>query len=57
VQHHVLGLDIAVHHTVRVRVTQGRSHVPRDAQGLVDRELPLARQPPAQGFALDYGIT
>ena len=51
----VLGLDVAVHHAVLVGVAQRRGDVAGDAHGVVDRELPLARQAVAQRLALDVG--
>ena len=40
VQQDVLGLDVAVHHAVPVRVVERVGHLARDAHGVRDRELP-----------------
>ena len=44
-----------MHGTVPVRVVEGGCHFARQSQGLVDRELSLAREPLAQALALHVG--
>ena len=53
----VLGLDVAMHHALAVGVGQGVGHLTGYADGVVDRELLLALEPGAEGFALDKGMT
>ena len=48
----VLRLDVTVHHAVRVGVCQGIGHVPRDPDGLLDRQLSLPVHAGAQRAAL-----
>ena len=48
----VLRLDVPVDHAAAVRVAQGIRHLPRDGQGVVQRELLLAVHAGAQGLAL-----
>ena len=43
-QQNVLGLDVAMDHAVLVRVVERVGDLARDAQRVVDRKLPLARQ-------------
>ena len=52
-QEDVLRLDVAVDHTVPVRVLEGFRRLLRDADGHVHRELLLAVEPVAQRFPLD----
>ena len=47
----VLGLDVAVDHSVCVRVREGAGHLARDTDGVVQRELALARQLLAERLA------
>ena len=44
----VLRLDVAVHDAVAVRVVERVGHLARDAERLVDRQLPLAVEPVAE---------
>jgi hypothetical protein len=44
----VVGLDVAVHDPLGVRMGQGLGHLPGDLERLVDGELPLAGQAIAQ---------
>ncbi len=55
VQHHVLGLDIAVHHPMPMRIVERGRHVPRDLQGVLDRQLLLPIESLTQRLALDVG--
>ena len=48
VQHDVLGLDVAVHHAVAVRVVQRVGHLARDAHRVVDGQLARCVEPVAQ---------
>ena len=52
-QHDVLGLDVAMHHVVVMRVPKRFSDFAGDLQRVVDRQLGLALQPVAEGFAFD----
>ena len=52
-QHDVLGLDVAVHHPVAVRVGQRARHLGGDAERVFLGQLFLARQAVAQGFPFD----
>ena len=52
-EHHVLGLDVAVHHTVAVRFGQGIGHVAQDPHGIGHRQGALTRDPVAEGCPLD----
>ena len=49
----VLGLDIAVHDVLVVRVGQRIGDVPRDRHRVGDRQAPLANQPVAQALTRD----
>ena len=49
----VLGLDVAVNHTVAVGIVEGEPYLAGDSQGVLDRELPLPRETLPQRFALD----
>ena len=44
VEHDVLGLDVAVHHAVAVRVVERVGHLARDAHRVVYRELACLRR-------------
>ena len=52
-QEDVLGLDVPVHDPLRVRMAERVGDLPRDAHGLVERELLLALEPVAEGLAGD----
>jgi hypothetical protein len=52
-EEHVLGLEVAVHHAVRVRVGERLAQLEGDAQRVGRRERPLAGEPLAQRLALD----
>src|SRR4029077_387307 len=52
-QQDVLGLDVAVHHARRVCFHQGAGDISRNLQGVVYRQLPLAKQPVPQRFAFN----
>ena len=54
-EQNVLRLDVAVHNVAAVRVAQGVGHFPRDLEGILERQLPLAVEPLAQRLALDVG--
>ncbi len=54
VQQDVLGLDVAVDHTVAVRVVQGRGDLPRQLRGVFDREPAFTVQANAQRLALHH---
>jgi len=56
-QEDVLRLDIAVDHTVFVRVLQGIADLGRDADGVLHRERPMTNEPVPQRFASTYSIT
>jgi hypothetical protein len=49
----ILGLDVPVHHTVRVGVLQSLSGLPDDPRRFVHRKLALAGELGPQAFALD----
>ena len=51
----VVGLDVAVHDAVAVRVVQRLGHLAGEPDGVLDRQLDFALQPVAQGLALDVG--
>ena len=51
----VLRLDVAVDHAMVVGVLEGLGRFAGDAHRVLDRKLPLARQPVAQRFALYKG--
>src|SRR5207244_8539074 len=53
VQQDVLGLYVPMDQVPGVRVAESGSDLPRDAQGLLDRELLLAVELVAQRLALD----
>ena len=55
VQQDVLGLDVAVHDAMPMRVLQRRRHLGGDADRVVDRQLLLAIEPRAQRLAVDEG--
>ena len=52
-QHDVLRLDVTVHHVVLVRVRERLGNLVGDLQRIVHRQLRLAIQPVAEGFAFD----
>ena len=54
-QEDVLRLHVAMDHAVSVRVLQSVRRGHRDVHRIVDRELPLARQPRTQRLAVDVG--
>ncbi len=54
-QHHVLGLDVAVDHALPVGVVECGRHVPGDLEGVLDRELLLPGQSLAQRLAVHEG--
>jgi hypothetical protein len=51
----VLGLDVAMHHALLVRVLQRRGDRLREAHGLIHRQLLLAVDLVSQGLSLDIG--
>ena len=51
----VLGLDVAVDDVVRMRVREGVGDLAREADRLIDGELALALDPPAQRLARNVG--
>src|SRR5215217_1441393 len=53
VDQNVLGLEIAVNHSMPVRVVERFGHADRDANGLADGQLLLAVESRAQRLALD----
>ena len=55
VQQDVLRLDVAVDHAVGMGVVQRVGHLAGDLQGVVERQLLLARQPVPEGFAFHEG--
>src|SRR6185436_19059239 len=54
-EENVLGLDVPVNESTRVRVAQGIGHLSHDLDRLVQRERPFPLQPAAQRFPLDIG--
>ena len=54
-EHHVVRLDVAVHHAVFVRVRKSSSNFLQNEHRFVDRQLSLACQSRAQRLALDVG--
>ena len=52
-EHHVVGLDVAVHDTRRVRRGEGVDHLQQDPDRLIDRQLTGARQSLAQRLSRD----
>ena len=54
-QHDVVGLDVAVHHALRVRVGQRLDDLLEQPDRLGHRQLALAREPLPQRLALDVG--
>jgi hypothetical protein len=52
-EQHVVGLDVAVHHPLVMRVRQGVQHLLEDRHRLTHRELPLAGQLRPERLALD----
>ncbi len=52
-QQDVLGLDVAMDHTVRVRITQSIGDLAGDLQGIGQRKLWLPLQPLSQRFAFN----
>jgi hypothetical protein len=52
-QKHVVRLNVTVHHTMRMRVGEGRDHVPQCTHGFGDRKLTLPRQSGPQRLASD----
>ncbi len=55
VQQDVFRLDVAMDHALEVRVMQCGGDLPDEADGVVDRERPLAGEPPPQRIACDEG--
>ena len=51
----VVGLDVAVHDAVPVRVVQRLGYLAGEPDGVLDRQLHFALQPVAQALALDVG--
>ena len=51
----ILGLDVAVDHAVAMRVVERRGDVGGEADGFVNRELPLPLEPTPQRFAFHVG--
>ena len=51
----VLRLDVAMDDVARVRVVERRRDLPRDGDGVVDREIALAVEPVAERLALEEG--
>ena len=54
-EHHVVRLDVPVHHPLGVGRGQGVHHLGQDLDGVVDREFALPGQPVAQRFPGDVG--
>ncbi len=54
-QHDVLGLQVPVHHPVRVGLGEGVRHVPQDPHYLAHRKLPLPHQPVPKRGPFDVG--
>ena len=52
-EQHVVGLDVAVHHAVLVRVIQRLRHLAQEPRGLGQRQLAAPLEPRAERFALD----
>jgi hypothetical protein len=52
-EHHIVGLDITVYDTQRVRGSQGVHHLRQDLDRLIYRELPHPVQPLAQRLSRD----
>ena len=51
-EHHVVGLDVAMHHAALVGVGERVDHLAQDPDRLVHRECAFAREPLAQRLAL-----
>ena len=51
----VLGLDVPVHDPGGMGVRQGISHIPRDAERVLDGQSLLSGQPDAEGLPFDVG--
>ena len=43
-QHHVFGFDIAMHHAVRMRLSESVNHITEDPDGFNNREFAFLRQ-------------
>ena len=55
VQEDVLRLDVAMDDAAAMGVVEGAGHLGGDADGVGDGELLVAREPVAEGLALDEG--
>ena len=56
-EHHVLGLDVAVHHAVLVRVSQRVRHVVQQPHRVADRELASSGRRSRSDSPSTYGMT
>ncbi len=56
-QEDVRRLDIPVDHAVAVGVVEGVGHLARDPQGIIERQLLLARQPVRRDSPSTKGMT
>ena len=54
-EQHVLGLEIAMHDALAMRIVERRGDSGRDSYRFVDRELLLTLQSRAETLALDEG--
>ena len=52
-EHHVVGLDVSVHHALAVRVGQRVHHLDQDLDRVVHRQFADAREPLPERFPLD----